>query len=249
MPRAHIGRFFTAAERQVSGAFRERLFYKGAALFLALVLWLVVSVEQPTSDRVPVRLTFQADSNVAIIGQPPPLTAQVVGRGREVQLLKILATEAEVLVSVADTATDSIRVTLSPSDVLLPPSFDEHVDVRTVEPNVFTLRFTTRVRKRVPVRSRLSITVDSALRTIGPAQYLPDSVTVVGTRRQVEAVTEVATVAGSVRVRDTLGAIIPLDTTTLGGASVTPAQVRLRVPVVRDTLLPLPCLMPWGRNP
>ena len=37
-----------AAERLVSGAFgRERLFYKGAAIFLALVLWLVVSAEEP----------------------------------------------------------------------------------------------------------------------------------------------------------------------------------------------------------
>ena len=249
MARFHVGRFFTAAERQVSGAFRERLFYKGAALFLALVLWLVVSVEQPTSDRVPVRLNLQADSGVVIAGEPPVLTAQVVGRGREVQLLKILATEAEVLVSVSDTATDSIRVNLRPTDVLLPPSFDEHVDVRTVEPNVFTLRFTTRVRKRVPVRPRLSVTVDSALRTIGPAQYLPDSVTVIGTRQQVARVTEVPTIAGSVRVRDTVGAIIPLDTSGLGGASVVPSQIRLRVPVVRDTLLPLPFLMPWGRNP
>lgn len=248
MARIDPARLLTAAERQVTGAFRERLFYKGAAVFLALVLWLVVSVEQPTADRVPVRLTLQADSGVVLAEPPPVLTAQVVGRGREVQLLKLLATEAEVLVTVTDSA-DSVRVRLEPGDVLLPPSIDDEVDVRSVEPNVFTLRFTTRVRKRVPVRSRLRVTVDSALRTIGPAEYLPDSVTVEGTRQQVAAITEVPTVAASVRVRDTLGALVPLDTTALGGARVSPAQVRLRVPVVVDTLLPLPFLLPWGRNP
>ena len=248
MAKVDVGRLLTAAERRVTGAFQERLFYKGAALFLALVLWLVVSVEQPTTDRVPVRIELQKDSSLMLATQPPVLTAQVVGRGREVQLLKLLATEAEVLVAVPDTA-DSLRVNLSARDVLLPPSFEEHVDVRAVEPNAFTLRFTTRLQKRVPVRSRLTITVDSTLRTIGPAQYLPESVTVIGTRRQLAELESVSTVAASVRIRDTSGAVVPLDTTQLDGVTVQPAQVRVRVPVVRDTLLPLPFLLPWGRNP
>lgn len=248
MARLDPTRLLAAAERLVSGAFgRERLFYKGAAIFLALVLWLVVSVEQPTADRVPVRLSFQKDSSVALLGDVPVLTAQVVGRGREVQLLK-LSPAAEVMVSVPDTV-DSMRVRLTAADVLLPPTIDDEVDVRSVEPNVFTLHFTTRVRKRVPVRSRLRISVDSALRTIGSAQLVPDSVMIIGTRAQVAAVEEVRTAAMNVRIRDTLGTLIPLDTTELGGATLSPPQVRLRVPVVRDTLLPLPFLLPWGRNP
>lgn len=239
-----LARLATGARRWLTGAFSEHLLYKGAALFLALVLWLAVNGEQPYEDTVPVDVELELDSTLVLVGGIPPVQAQVIGPARDVTKLRL--TPPEIRRTVPGDVGDSVRFELSASDVLAPPGVD--VDVRRVEPGAVTLHFTTRVQKRVPVRSRLNVTVDSALRAIGGPQIIPDSVTVIGTRSRVADVESVPTEDADVVIHDTVGIVMPLDTIGLG-VQVSPARVRVRVPVVRDTLLPIPALLPWGRRP
>lgn len=229
-------------QRQLRGAFTERLLYKGAAVFLALVLWLVVSTEQPTQDTFPVRLVLQMDSSLVLTEEPPQVTALVVGQLRDI--FKLGVTPPELRVPIGANGSDSLRVTLDANDVQLPVGIDNRIDVRGLSPAQVTFRFTTRVQKRVPVRSRVRVSVDSGLRTAGPARLIPDSVTVIGTQAQVEAVTEVPTTVGGIQVRDTTGVIVALDTTGLD-VQVQPSQVRVRVPIRRDSLSIIPLLAPW----
>ena len=71
-------------KRKIVAAFTERLLYKAAALFLALVLWLSVSFEEPTEQIVAVRFAPQLDSSVVLAGPRPQFSALVIGRAREV---------------------------------------------------------------------------------------------------------------------------------------------------------------------
>ncbi len=228
--------------RLLRGALTERLLYKGAALFLALVLWLVVSADQPTEEIVPVAFIIESDSTLMLTGPAPVLRARVVGPLREV--LKLYAAPPTVQRLVPGTETDSIRFQLEPRDVIVPPGVN--VRVSSLEPSTVLLHFKSRVGRVVPVRSRVRMTVDSTLRTVGSPRLEPDSVTIFGTREQVAAVSEVSTMVTDVRVRDTSSVLIPLDTIGLG-VRVQPSQVRFRVRVVGDTLLPIPFLMPWNR--
>ncbi|HEX5581534.1 MAG TPA: hypothetical protein VFX39_08160 [Gemmatimonadaceae bacterium] len=234
--------------RHVRGAFTERLLYKGAAVFLALVLWLVVSTEQPTQDTFPVRLLLQMDSTLVLTEEPPQVNALVVGQLRDIFKLGVNPPELRVPIgSDGGDGADSVRVTLDPGDVQLPVGMDRRIDVRGLSPAQVTFHFTTRVQRRVPVRSRVRVTADSGLRIVGQVRVVPDSVTVIGTREAVQGVTEVPTMTGTIQVRDTSGVLVMLDTAGLG-VQVQPSQVRLRVPVLRDSLSIAPLFLPWGSS-
>ena len=234
-----------AARGWLVGAFTERLAFKGTAIFLALVLWVVVNAEEPIEDVVPVELVLDHDSSMVLVGPDPVIRAAVLGRARDVT--RLYSDPLQVRRSIPPDAGDSVRFELSRVDVLPPTTLSGEVLVRSIEPSMITLRLTTRVQRQVPVRPRARITVDSGWRQVGAVQTVPESVTVVGTRDQVLAVTAVATETVDLRVRDTLGTSVSLDTAGIG-ARVQPTRVRLRVPVVRDTLPSLPAVVPLGPN-
>lgn len=243
MARGEPGRLLSTWQRWLVVAASRNLLYKGAAVFLALVLWLVVNAEEPTEDTVGVRLVLEHDDSLVLVGPRPMLRAAVVGRARDVT--RLYRDSLEVRRSFPADAGDTVRFELTAADVLPPPGLDGEIRVRRVEPNVITLHLTTQVSRRVPVRSRVRVTIDSLWRQAGGPQLTPESVTVTGTRERVEAVVDVPTELVDHRIADTLGVMVALDTAGLG-VQVSPSRLRLRVPVVRDTLYTLPTL-PWGR--
>ena len=231
--------------RRVVEALTTNLGYKGAALLLAFVLWLAVSAEQPAEvSGVPVELVLDLDSSLALVSSVPDVRAVVAGQARDVN--RLFGDPLEIRRSVPGDVGDTVRFEFTRDDVLPPPGFDGPLQVRSISPSVVTLRLTTRVMRRVPVRPRLRVTVDSALRATGPATLSPDSVTVVGTQERVRAIAAVFTEPADVRVRDSLGVIVPLDTVGLG-VHVQPAAVRVRVPITRDTLFPFRPLLPQAQ--
>ena len=228
--------------RRVGEALTTNLVYKGAALLLAIVLWLAVSAEQPTEvSGVPVELSLDLDSSLALASPLPDLRAVVAGQARDVA--RLAANPLEIRRSVPGDIGDTVRFEFTRDDVLPPPGFDGAVQVRSISPSVVTLRLTTRVMRRVPVRPRVRVIADSGLRATGPATLVPDSVTIVGVRDRVRLVNVVFTEPVDVRVRDSVGAVVQLDTVGLG-VDVLPAQVRVRVPLTRDTLFQLRPLLP-----
>ena len=158
----------------VRRAFTERLPLKAAALFFALVLWLVVSAEEPSEEVVNVRFTPALDSGVTIDGEPPQVRALVVGRGRE--LLKLYSAPPFIRRRIRSGLRDSVRVELGPADVDLPPGVT--AAVRDVRPRVLTVRLRRPARpaaedtatNAIPIGSHDSLRpADSARRDSMPA--------------------------------------------------------------------------------
>ena len=223
-------------ERHLKAAFTERLGYKAAALFFAVVLWLVVSAEEPSEELVPVRLEAAFDTTRVLTTPRPAVRALVAGRARD--LIKLYDTPPVVRRTVTDDAPDSVAIDLRPADVYIPPDID--AVVRDVQPRSLVLVFDVTVSRRVPVTSAVRVVIDSGAPQARRLTFLvPDSVTITGPRRAVNAVSTVRTVAQTVTVRDSAAFVVPLDVTSLAnGVRVKPGEVRVVVqmpPLARVT--------------
>ncbi|MGH7719107.1 MAG: hypothetical protein ACREON_09725 [Gemmatimonadaceae bacterium] len=133
---------------RVWSAITNRLPLKLAAIFFSLVLWLVVSAEEPTEEVVPVRVLLALDSQVTMRGPTPQARALVVGRGRE--LLKLYASPPVVRRAIGADVSETLTMELRPADVDIPPGVDARV--RDVQPRTLVLRFDVTERRAVPVR-------------------------------------------------------------------------------------------------
>ena len=118
------------------GLFAERLGLKAAALFFALVLWTVVSVEEPTDEVIPIRFAPVVDSGMVIVSPLPTVRALVIGRGRE--LLKLYDASPVIVRRVQSGTSETVILELSPADVDLPAGVD--AVVRDVRPHNVTLQ-------------------------------------------------------------------------------------------------------------
>ena len=214
--------------RRLIASFTERLQLKAAALFLALVLWFMVSATEPSEQLVPVRFNPLLDSTLTLMEPPPPVQALVIGRTRE--LLKLYATQPTLRRLVDADVPDTVTIELRPTDVDLPAGVQ--AIVRDVQPRSITLRFAAAASRTVPVRSALSVMPDTGVRITGGVRLEPDSVRITGNRRVISTITAVSTMAAQLRVRDSAGVVVGLDTAGMG-VIVRPGQVRVSVPVAR----------------
>ena len=215
-------------QRHLRAAFTERLAYKGAALFFALVLWLVVSAEEPSEELVPVRLETAHDSARVLIAGRPVIRALVAGRARD--LIKLYDTPPIVRRRIAPADPDTVAVALTPDDVFVPP--DVEAIVRDVQPRNFVLVFDVTTSRLVPVRNEVRVLPDTSdgERATPVMRILPESVTVTGPRRLISAVTWVSTVDHSVAVADSAEFVVSIDTTKLArSVRVRPPEVRLSI--------------------
>jgi len=215
-------------ERWLKAALTERLGYKAAALFFAIVLWFVVSAEEPSVQLLPVRLDASFDSTRVLTGSAPGIHALLAGRARD--LLKLYHTPPVIRRIVTDDAPDSVALNLSPSDVYIPPDID--VVVRDVQPRTLVLVFDVTMTRRVPVASAVRVVVDSGPTSASGrlTRIEPESVTVTGPRRVVNGMASVSTVDQTVTVHDSGAFLVPLDVTRLAsGVRVRPTEVRVLV--------------------
>ncbi|HEY9515824.1 MAG TPA: hypothetical protein VIQ74_09110, partial [Gemmatimonadaceae bacterium] len=209
---------------------------KFAALLLALVLWMLVSAEEPTEKLVEVKVAVVTDSAVSLVSDIPVVHALVYGRGMD--LLKLLASPPEIRRVVNADTPDEIQWDLRPGDVIIRGNNAE-VQVRDVTPRALELRFQVTEQRYLPVRALVLATADSNMRIIDGLRVEPDSVLVRGTRRAVRRLGSVTTDRASITARDTLTEqVVPLDTTGLGLAAVIPASVRVQVTAARVEAAP-----------
>src|SRR5688572_21696401 len=145
-------------ERHIRAALTERLGYKAAALFFAVVLWLVVSAEEPSEELVPVRLEAAFDTVRILTSPRPVIRALVAGRARD--LIKLYDTPPVVRRVITDDAPDSVAVDLRPADVYIPPDVD--AIVRDVQPRALVLIFDVTMSRRVPVTNAVRVVADGA---------------------------------------------------------------------------------------
>jgi hypothetical protein len=115
--------------------FLERLALKAAAIFFALVLWMVVSIEEPTDEIIPIRFAPVVDSGVVIVGPLPTIRALVLGRGRE--LLKLYNASPVIVRRITGVSNEKVTLELGPADVDIPAGVN--AVVRDVRPRNVTL--------------------------------------------------------------------------------------------------------------
>ena len=235
MPTSQPSRPRSSLQRRLRRAVSERQTLKVAAIFFALVLWMVVSAEEPAEELVPVRVALvPLDSSIQLRTPMPQVRALVVGRGRE--LLKLYATPPTVRRAIGADVPETMLLELRPQDVDIPPKVDARV--RDVQPRAIPLQFDIRTQRVVPVRSTLRVTPGEGVRLLGPPRFEPESVHITGSRRAVAAIGAMPTVATELVVRDASPHTVPLDTANLN-VRVVPATVGVRVPVapaIIDTL-------------
>lgn len=221
-----------ALKRHSIALVTERLPFKAGALFFALVLWLIVSAEEPTQQVVPVTFQPLPDTMITFATAPPDVRALVIGRARD--LLQLYSTPPVIRRLVRADVGDTVTIELRPEDVDLPPDID--AIVRDVQPRQVTLRFSATMQRELPVQSLLTLVADTGFVIVGPPRFEPDRVTIIGDRRVVPTLHAVPTIAGQLWIRDTTALRIPLDTSRLG-VRAQPSTVLMRVPVIRDTTI------------
>jgi hypothetical protein len=227
--------------RRLRAVTTERLGLKAIALVLALLLWIVVSLRQPTEGYVSVRVAPTLDSSLVLIGAAPQVQALVAGRAAD--LAKLYATPLVLRRTVNGDVPDTLVLDLTPADVRVPADLSEVVHVLDVQPRAVMLRFESSVTRRVPVRNdgRVVVHADSDRAADSTRSedliFDPEWVRVTGPRRVVRQLRGIHPSSLSIAWGDTMPHVADLDTAGIG-VRVEPAQVKVRnrAPVARAAL-------------
>lgn len=120
--------------------FLRRLFanwpLKLTSILLAILLWVIATLEEPISRRVQARLQFEPPVDRTITGAPTMATVQLTAPARE--FIKLGNRPVTVLKTVVDSTEGVHLLTLSPSDVILPRGVSARA--LDVQPGQFNVR-------------------------------------------------------------------------------------------------------------
>src|SRR2546428_288961 len=133
---------------------------KGAALFLALMLYVAVQLQQPVTTSFDVTLNVLLPRGRTLVHKPPKVRVQISGKGS--QILKLRSLAGDITRRVPDTLTaTNWSIRLDPDEVEL--SLPKGADVRVMEvrPSEITLALDSVARKEVRIVSLGSVTPDS----------------------------------------------------------------------------------------
>ena len=213
--------------RRLGEIVTERLGLKAIALVLALLLWLVASARRPTESIVSVRVLPELDSTLVLLDGASNVRALVAGRAAD--LVKLAADPPTVRRSVGGDVPDTLVLDLTAADVHIPPELADRVRVLDVQPRTVTLRFESRVSRRVPIVNdgRVVMRADSADPVRGNVVFDPQAVRITGPRRLVRALREIHPHALTIATNDTMPHVADLDTAGIG-VQVQPAQVKVQ---------------------
>lgn len=144
----------TTLQRRAVSAMTSRLPFKFAALTIAIILWAIVSIEEPQEERVNVTLQpVPTDSAIIVDGPLPPVHAWVVGRGRD--LFRLVGQPPVIRMPITSGAPETLTVRLTPEMVELP--VDINARVREVQPSTVQLHLDVLTQKYVPVANGVAI--------------------------------------------------------------------------------------------
>ena len=148
---------------------------KLTSLLLAVLLWIVATLEEPIGRRVRARVELEPPADRVVVGAPATASVQLTAPARE--FLKLGDRPVRVLKSVVDTSEGLHTVALSPADVILPRGIAARA--LDVQPASFTVRLVAQggaaVRERAFHALPVAVPGPVELRWL-PA---PDTVTVV----------------------------------------------------------------------
>jgi hypothetical protein len=198
---------------------------KGAALFLALMLYVAVQLQQPVTTSFDVTLNVQLPPGRALVQKPPKVRVQISGKGS--QILKLRSLEGDITRRIPDTLTTSTYlIHLDPTEVELALPKGADVRVMEVRPSEITLALDSVARKDVRIVSLVTVTPDSGQFLQGGLLMTPTMARLVGPEQALDAIDSVTTVQTEIAsVSGEFARMVPIDTTPLGIVRLVPKQV------------------------
>jgi YbbR domain-containing protein len=157
-----------------------------AALALAIVLWVVVQMEQPERrafNGVPVRVQLN-DPQWAVAGTPTPSSATVRLAGTARQLLRLAGNQPSIMVPVDAVGSSDTSLVIDRNWVRLQGI--EGVVVEAVEPGSVSIAFEPMMALDVPVAPTVVGSPRGELTLVGSPTADPPSIRVIGPASRVE---------------------------------------------------------------
>jgi hypothetical protein len=199
---------------------------KLASLALAVLLWVVVSAEQVTTQWIPVAVQPELrDPGYVLSGGPDPARVRVrfSGPGRE---LWEVALQRPVLVLPLQNVGSARSFILDPAMVRVPEG--SHVQVQDILPAVVHVDLQRVATRTVPVRPQIGSRSLERYVLGDSVRVTPDRVTVTGPENVLAALDTVATRPFDIVPGDsTFSRRIGIDTSQLGGVTVSVPEVRV----------------------
>jgi len=198
---------------------------KGAALFLALMLYVAVQLQQPVTTSFDVVLNVQLPPGRALVQKPPKVRVQISGKGS--QILKLRSLTGDITRRIPDTLTaSSYYIHIDPAEVELALPKGADVRVMEVRPSEITLALDSTAWKTVRIVSLVTVTPDSAQVLHGGLLMMPTMARLVGPEKALDAIDSVTTVPTEITgVSGEFSRAVPIDTTPLGIVRLVPKQV------------------------
>ena len=197
------------------------------AIALALLLWVVVSAEQVTSQWIPVPLVVEEnDPYFELVSGPDVEEVQVrfTGSGRDLMELAIRKPPLVLSIDRVQATTQEFR--LQPAMVRLPSQLQ--VNAQEVRAPVIRLTFHRLAERLLTVRPVVESEVESGWMLVDSLRLLPEQITVRGPADQVERLSALRTVPFTLPASDSVfSTLIPIDTTGLNGLDISDRQVRV----------------------
>ncbi len=213
---------------------------KVTSLFLAVLLWIVAAAEEPSSLVAQVALLVQPPPGRTIERAPSNVSVLFVGSGRE--LLRLSATPLTLTRILPDTLTaHDVTLELAPADIALPRGLK--VQVQDVQPRHVTVVLDSLYQRIVPVRAAVRVHAESGFALVGPITVVPATVRVTGPESLVRGIGEVSTIPVEfTRAQGPLDQQIAIDTASLGGLRIFPAEVSIQVDLEREATREFPAV-------
>jgi YbbR domain-containing protein len=198
---------------------------KGAALFLALMLYVAVQLQQPVTTSFDVTLNVQLPPGRALVQKPPKVRVQISGKGS--QILKLRSLAGNITRRVPDTLTASTYlIHIDPTEVELALPKGADVRVMEVRPSEITLALDSTAWKSVRIVSLVTVTPDSGQFLHSGLSMTPTMARLVGPEKSLDAIDSVTTVPTEIAsVSGEFERTVPIDTTPLGIVRLVPKQV------------------------
>jgi hypothetical protein len=221
---------------------------KLAAFALAVLLWIVVSADQVTTQWLPVAIDVDLrDPGMRLVEGPIPNEVEVrfAGPGRD--LWEIAVNRPRLLLRVTDAGDNQVFL-LDPRMVRIPAGLQ--AAAQDVRPSSVRLRFVPLGSREVPVRIQVSAPPREGLVLLDSLVVEPRYVSISGPAARVAEVREVLT--RPIDLSHETGAFarsLALDTAGLGGVSLAVSEVHVSgtvEPIVLRTVNGVPIAVPPG---
>ncbi len=197
------------------------------AFALAVLLWVVVSAEQVTSNWIPVPLQVRVDDpEYRLIPSSLPAEVEVRFSGPGRELWDLVVRRPPLVLSMTGVDSTAQTVRLDPIMVQLPSQFA--VRPLEVRPGAVTLDFHRVESRLTPVRVRISDGPGAGWTLLDSLVVLPSRIRVSGLQQDLAGVESLATEPIRLSPGDSaFSRLVPLDTAGMRGVRFSATRVRI----------------------